>query len=111
MAYASAYLNCFAQAPGPIGMKMWVYDTADAHATVDAIGYIDDAKARGMEKGDLVYVRVWTTAVPATTAEKQTAKATANILITMGTHVVDGISTAGAADLTNVTVLTMTDSD
>lgn len=111
MAYNADYLNCFAQAAGPIGMKMWVYDTLDAHADVDAIGYISDAKERGMEKGDLVYVRVWTTALPTTTALKQTAKASATVLSTMGTHIVDGISTAGAADLTNVTVLTMTDSD
>lgn len=111
MAYNSAALTCMAQASGPVGMKIWVYDTVDAHADVDAIGYISDAKARGMEKGDLVYVRVWTTAIPAATSEKQTAKGTANILSTMGTHIVDGISTAGAADLTNVTVLTMTDSD
>jgi len=111
MSYNSANLTCFAQAAGPVGMKLWVYDTTDAHATVDAIGYIDDAKARGMEKGDLVYVRVWSSAIPTTTALKQTAKASATVLSTMGTHIVDGISTAGAADLTDVTVLTMTDSD
>jgi hypothetical protein len=111
MAYNSAALTCMAQAAGPVGMKIWVYDTVDAHATVDAADYITDAKERGMEKGDLVYVRVWTTAIPAATSEKQTAAGTANILSTMGTHIVLGISTAGAGNLTNVTVLTMTDSD
>lgn len=111
MSYNSAALTCFAQAAGPVGMKIWVYDTVDVTTDVDGAGYISDAKERGMEKGDLVYVRIWTTAIPAETSEKQTAAGTANILTAMGTHVCLGISTAGAADLTNVTALTVTNSD
>lgn len=112
MAYNSNALTCFAQAAGPIGMKIWVYDTVDVTTDVDGAGYITDAKERGMEKGDLVYVRIWTTAIPAATSEKQTAAGSANILTAMGTHVCLGLhATTGAADLTNVTALTVTNSD
>jgi hypothetical protein len=111
MSYNSAALGMVAQCPGPLGMKIWVYDTVDVTTDVDGAGYISDALERGMQKGDLVYVRIWTTAIPTATSELQTAANVANILTAMGTHVVLGISTAGAADLTNVTALTVTNSD
>jgi hypothetical protein len=111
MAYNSAYLVPFAQAAGPVGIKLWCYDTVDATGTVDAIGYISDAKEKGMEKGDMVLVRIWTTAVPAATSEKQTADGVANIIADAGWHIVMGISTAGAADLSNETAITITNSD
>jgi len=63
-----------------------------------------------MQKGDLVYVRIWTTAVPTETSEMQTAAGTANILTAMYIHIVLGISTAGAADLTNGLAITITNS-
>jgi hypothetical protein len=111
MSYNSANLGMVARGHGPFGMTIWVYDTVDVTTDVDAAGYISDGLERGMQKGDLVYVRIWTTAVPVATSEMQTAAGTANILTAMGTHVVLGISTAGAADLTNVTALTVTNSD
>ena len=112
MAYNSAYLSCHTQIGGPIGFKHWIYDTVDVTTDIDGAGYFTGAKEKGMEKGDLVTVRIWTTAVPAATSEKQTAAATANILTAVGTHVVLGINaTTGAADLTNVTAWTVTNSD
>ncbi len=111
MAYNSDYMTLMLQVPGPIGMKVWVYDTVDATGTIDTAGYVSDASTLGMEKGDIVYVRIWTTAVPSATSEKTTAAGTANILTAMGTHVVMGLSTAGAADLAAVTALTVTNSD
>lgn len=110
MAYTSASLGLLAQTPGPLGMKIWVYDTVDTNSTVYAIGYISDALSRGMQKGDLVYCRIWTTATPTTSAELITAAATANILTAVYCHVVLGISTAGAADLANGTAVSVTNS-
>lgn len=101
MAYTPATLGMLSQCPGPIGKTYWVYDTVDTNATVYAIGYISDALERGMQKGDTVECRIWTTAVPAETSEMQTAAGTANILTAVYIHYVLGISTAGAADLTN----------
>ena len=110
MAYTSASLGMVAQTPGPLGMKIWVYDTVDVNATVYAAGYISDGLSRGMQKGDILYCRIWTTAVPTTSAELITAAGTANILSAVYTHVVLGVSTAGAADLTNGVAITLTNS-
>jgi hypothetical protein len=110
MAYTSASLGMVSQTAGPLGMKTWVYDTVDTNSTVYAINYISDALTRGMQKGDIVYVRIWTTAVPTTSAEMVTTAATANILTATYIHLVLGISTAGAADLTNGLAITITNS-
>ena len=107
MAYISKDLTCILRAGGTVGFNMWLYDT------VDAIGYISDAaqpaaNPRGIEKGDIIIVRRWTTAIPATQAEKLTAAATANVLVGVTLHNVLGISTAGAADLTDGTAVAVT---
>lgn len=112
MAYNSARLGLLAHSGGPLGMSIWYYDSVDVTGDVDTAGYISDAKERGMQKGDIVYHRIWTTAAPTTTAEMQTAAGTANVLTAMGIHVVLGLNaTTGAADLTAVTALTVTNSD
>lgn len=111
MAFNANYLVCVTQAAGPIGFKHWVYDTVDVTTDVDGVGYFTGVGEKGMEKGDLVTVRIWTTAVPAETSEKTTAAGVANILTAMGTHVCLGISTAGVGDMTNVTAWTVTNSD
>lgn len=111
MAYDSSNLTLMSQVHGPVGMKIWVYDTTDATGTIDTAGYISNAGDIGMEKGDVVYVRIWTSAIPATTSAKLTAAATAAVLSAMGQYVVMGISTAGAADLAATTALTVTNSD
>ena len=112
MAFNANYLSCHTQIGGPVGFKHWIYDTVDITTDVDTAGYFTGAKEKGMEKGDLVTVRIWTTAVPAATSEKQTAAATANILTAIGTHVVLGLNaTTGAADLTAVTAWTVTNGD
>lgn len=113
MAYISKDLTCVLRHGGSVGMNVWLYDSVDAIATIYAIGYISDAGqpavgAKGMEKGDIVIVRRWTTAIPAATSEKRTAAGTANILVATTLHMVLGISTAGAADLTDGLAITIT---
>ncbi len=108
MAYTRDTLTMFKSVGGEIGMKWWVYDTVDAVATVYAAGYISDAKVRGMEKGDIVIVRRWTTAIPATTDQKLTAAGTACVLAGVTQHVCLGMSTAGAADLTDGEAIAVT---
>lgn len=113
MAYVSKDLTCILRAGGSVGFNLWLYDTVDAIATVYAANYISDAaqpaaNPRGMEKGDIVIVRRWTTAIPAATSEKRTAAGSANILVGVTLHNVLGISTAGAADLTDGLTITMT---
>lgn len=113
MAYISKDLTCILRAGGSVGFNVWLYDSVDPIATIYAIGYISDAaqpaaNPRGLEKGDLVIVRRWTTAIPAATPEKLTAAAVANILVGGTLHWVLGISTAGAADLTDGTAIVVT---
>lgn len=111
MAYNRNNLTLAWQASGPIGAKQWIYDTVDTIATVNTAGYISDAGTLGMEKGDLVTVRIWTTAVPTETSEKLTAAATANVLTAVHMCWVIGLSTAGAADLTDGLAITATNTD
>ena len=75
MAFDIDYLHLAKEYGGPVGCKQWVYDTADATGTVDGVDYFAGVAApsltsKGMEVGDMVLVRIWTTAVPVTTAEK-----------------------------------------
>lgn len=72
MAYDSDYLQLVKSYTGPVGRNEWLYDTLDAVGTVDGADYFSDAALKGMEVGDLIYCRVWTTAIPATQAAKRT---------------------------------------
>ena len=109
MAYSSAHLRKTNwDLGGKVGGSVYCYDTADAVATVYAIGYITDAWAKGMRKGDLVIYRKWTTAPPAADSEVLTAAGTANVFLGHTLMSVIGISTAGAADLTDGTLVTVT---
>lgn len=108
MAYVSAQLRKGNDMGGDVGGAVYYYDTVDALATIYAIGYISDALAKGMRKGDLVHVRRWTTAIPVLDSEVLTAAAVANILVSYTLHTVIGMSTAGAADLTDGLAVTIT---
>lgn len=108
MAYVSGELRKIGEFGGNVGGSIWAYDTADANATVYAAGYITDAWAKGMQKGDVVHVRRWTTTIPVANTEVLSAAGVANILLEYAIMPVIGISTAGAADLANGTLITMT---
>lgn len=111
MPYTTNTLSLAVENGGPIGMRLWVYDTIDATTDIDTAGYVTDGLAKGMVKGDVVLVRIWTTAIPTSNAQLRTAAATASVLSAIGWYVVMGLSTAGAADLAATTALTVTNSD
>ena len=108
MAYADARLTCVADHKI---YKQWCLDTTDVVATVDTDNYITDAKTLGMSKGDLLYVRVWTTAIPASSAELQTDAATAAVLADAAFMVCMGINATGGADLSNETGIAVANAD
>lgn len=111
MAYASKHLRKVLDFGGTVGGAMYVYDTADAVATVYAAGYITDAGSKGLRKGDLVLHRRWTTAVPAADSEVKTAAGSANIFLGMTWMVVMGLTASGneyTADLSDGTAVSVT---
>lgn len=73
MAYTPDTLVLLAEASGPVGYKRWIYDTVDAVGSIDATGYFSNGEVVGMEVGDEIIARIWTTAVPVTTAAKNAA--------------------------------------
>lgn len=108
MAYEPTHLTLDREVGGKVGRKWWNYNSVDSLATIYAIGYISDARTIGMAKGDIVTVTRWTSAVPTTNAEKTTAAGVANIVVGVTLHVVMGVSTAGAADLSDGQAIAVT---
>lgn len=77
---------------------IWVYKTADTHATVDSAGYFNEVRNL-LSIGDIIWVVVVTNLGAANEA-----------LSTYGTHCVKDKSTT-AVDVTDVTVGVVTDTD
>ncbi len=105
MAYTPATLQCILQRSGLLGINIWVYDTVDATGTVDGTSYFTNVGAgadnpKGMEVGDIVIVRIWTTSVPTTTTAKNAAPCADAAF-----HIVRAISSAGAATLAAETAI------
>lgn len=76
------------------GGALWFYHSTDAVAAVRVSGYISDGDARGLVPGDLVFV-VDTDASP----------------ITVSICIVTSVAAGGAADLSDGTAITATDTD
>lgn len=76
------------------GANSWAFSGTDADTTVDGSGYITNAKALGMKKGDLVYYT------------KTDASPVANFIFN-----VSAINANGSADLSNSTPVTATNGD
>lgn len=79
--------------PDPDSCREWTYLTADAMTTVRAANYITDARARGMQPGDIV--TVVTRATPGATPTAVTQA----VVLTVG---------ASGADLSDGSALTLT---
>jgi hypothetical protein len=63
MAYDTTQLRCKYAGMSRQYYNEWLYDTLDAISTVRAANYFSDAQAKGMQPGDIVFVRVWTTTI------------------------------------------------
>lgn len=105
MAYTPATLQCILQRTGPLGISIWVYDTIDATGTVDGTDYLAAVGAgatnpKGMEVGDIVIVRIWTTSVPTTTTAKNAAPPADAAF-----HIVRAIASDGDATLAAETAI------
>jgi hypothetical protein len=105
MAYTPGTLQCILQRTGPVGVSLWVYDTTDATGVVDGAAYFTNVGAgaenpKGMEVGDMVLVRIWTTAVPTTTPAKNAAPPA-----DAAWHMVIVMSAAGAATVATETAI------
>lgn len=105
MAFTRNTLQCILSKTGPLGINIWVYDTTDVTGDVDASGYfagvgIGATNPLGMEVGDIVIVRIWTTSVPTTTTAKNAA-APADAAF----HIVRAVSAAGAATVATETAI------
>lgn len=105
MSFTSDTLHLAAEFGGGLGCKLWVYDTTDATGDVDGTGYFAGMSApayghRGMEVGDMVLVRIWSSAVPTTTAAKNAANPA-----DAAWHIVRAISAAGAATVAAETAI------
>ena len=55
MAFSRAALKPYSRRPGPSGIRMWHYATADAEGTVDDSGYFNGA-ANVLSKYDIIFV-------------------------------------------------------
>ena len=106
MAYTPDTLQCIFNRTGEVGVSLWLYDTTDATGTVDGAAYFTNvgqgaANPRGMEVGDMMLVRIWTTAVPtgSTTAKN------AAVVADAAWHIVITMSSAGAATVATETAI------
>lgn len=79
------------------GFNEWVYDTTDAHATVDTSGYFTGDAVSMLRVGDVILVRVFTTAAKTT-------------LSTIGNHVVLS-NTGSVVNVSDVTAIAVTNTD
>lgn len=82
-------------AASPGAPRIHTYRTQDAHAVVDLLGYFN-AFAQHVQVGDLIYCAVVNGS---------------GVLQTAGFHVVMTVSAAGVVDTSEVTVLTVTNTD
>jgi hypothetical protein len=92
------------QAKRGLSPQIFTYATLDAHTTVDGSGYFNLGSPYGgvyheVEKGDIIYVAVWSGAIGA-----------GGNPLTYGPHLVMTKS-AGNVDVSNVTTGTVTNSD
>lgn len=114
MAYESKHLRRVLELGGIVGGALWCLDGVDAVASVDTAAFITDATQKGMQKGDVVLYRRWTTTVPAAKSEVLTAAGVANILLGIHLFPVIGIATTtanGTADLSDGQAISVTNTD
>jgi len=94
MAYATTNPPAMiTQRVGAAGGAFWIYNSTDAATVVRVAGYITDADDLGMAVGDIVF-------------HTDTAGGTVGHI-----YLVNSVTAGGAADLTDGTAITATDTD
>lgn len=114
MAYNSAYLSGPIYFGGKGAPSLWVYDDTASAATVIVSGYISDGYQRGMEQGDFILYRKFTSlsakssptvslhyVTVVTSAEDTTLSAAIGDTSGLTVPVVSGTTTPAATDDTN----------
>lgn len=110
MAYNGDYLVARTDRTGPLGNRVWDYDTTDTHTDIGVSGYITDAAfsngttakegKKGLRKGDRIYVRRWSALPTDALADMVSPAATLPTLTSVAEYIVAGIVAAtGVADL------------
>lgn len=116
MSYNGDYLVALTDRSGPIGNRTWQYDTTDILSVVAAASYFSDAAfsngttskegKKGLRKGDIILVRVWSALPTDGLADAVSPVATAPTLTYTGRLRVTGIVAAtGAATTANADYL------
>lgn len=103
MAYISGGLSLRQSGLSGQGYNEWNLDGEDAPATARVSGYITDGVDKGLQVGDLVHLRQWTTYTDQYT---RTGPVLAYQLM-----IVVSISAAGVVDLSDGTAISLTDTD
>lgn len=87
--------------------NLWTYDTTDATGVVDGTDYFAGVSApaatsKGVNVGDLIYVRTFTTDLPTSTADKNSAP-----MADAGLYTVRAIDADGNVTVSAETALTV----
>ena len=101
MAYTPGNLQLLSSGMSNTGNNVWVLNTTDAIATVNTANYVSDGVTRGMEQGDLVWVKT-----RATLPLGDVSAVNLCFVINVGTG-----SDGNGVDLTDGLVVTPTDTD
>jgi hypothetical protein len=107
MAFTRNTLQCILSKTGPLGINIWVYDTVDTTDTIDTVDYFAGVSAGatnplGMEVGDIVIVRIWTTSVPTTTSGKNSVNPADAAF-----HIVRAVDSSGNATVATETAISV----
>jgi hypothetical protein len=89
----------------------WIMDNNDTPATIDTAGYVTDARTKGLAAGDLVTYRQWANAPTATMSNGGIDRSQLGALTAISTHIVLSIAANGSANLSDATVIAVTNTD
>jgi hypothetical protein len=89
----------------------WIMDNNDTAATVDTNGYITDARAKGLQVGDLITYRQWANAPTVAQSNRAIDRSQLGALTAVSTHVVVAIAANGSANLSDPTAIVVTNTD
>ena len=97
MAYVAG--NLFGLISAPPGKRMYRYETTDEQTTVEAAGYFNNLDDNlNLQKGDIVFVFTWVTAVTTGTIGKVGAYSVTNVVAN------DAAASAGNVNIAEILI-------